>query len=76
MDPCLVLYTVSTSHNQSILFVNREVVRVVRESTCREGVSVEEKDVELVENKELKILCPDNQGLIRLSLPSTVTVNQ
>ena len=59
MDPRLVLYTVSISHNKSVLFVNREVVRVIRELTWSEGVSVQEKSVELVEIKDLKISCPD-----------------
>ena len=31
MDPHLVLYTVSIFHNKSALFVNHEVVRVIRE---------------------------------------------
>ena len=35
MDPRLVLYTVSTFHNKSIPFVNREVVRVIKETLVK-----------------------------------------
>ena len=35
MDPRLVLYSVSILHNRSILFVNCEVVRVIKESLVR-----------------------------------------
>ena len=63
MDLRLVLYTVSMSHNKSVLFVNREAVRVIRGPTWSEGVSGQEKSVELVEIKGLKISCPDKHHL-------------
>ena len=35
MDPCLVLHTVSISHNKPVLFIRHEVVRVVKESLVK-----------------------------------------
>ena len=35
MDPRLVLYTISISHNKSVWSVNHEVVRVVKETLAR-----------------------------------------
>ena len=35
MDPCLVLHTVSIFHNKSVLFVIREVVRVIKETLVK-----------------------------------------
>ena len=32
MDPHLVLNTVSIFHNKSVLFVNREIIRIIRET--------------------------------------------
>ena len=35
MDPHLVLFTVSIFPNKPVLFVNREVVRIIKESLVR-----------------------------------------
>ena len=35
MDPRLVLYTVSIFHNKSVLFVIREVIRVINETLVK-----------------------------------------
>ena len=35
MDPHLVLYTVSIPRNKSILFVTRDVVRVIKETLVK-----------------------------------------
>ena len=54
MDPCLVLYAVSILHNKPILFVNREIVRVIKKRWCNERGNVQGRNLELVEIKVQK----------------------
>ena len=54
MGPRLVLFTVSTFHNRSVLFVIREVIRVIKETLVSERGSVQGRGVELVEIKKFK----------------------
>ena len=68
MDPRFVLHIVSTSHNKSVLFVNREVVKVIRGLTWSARVNVQGRSVELVENKSSKILCADRRKCISMNL--------
>ena len=60
MDPRLVLLIVSTPRNKPVWFVNREIVRIIKESLVRWGGKCSKGRCEIGQNKSLKISCPDS----------------